>query len=674
VIKYKCILFCITYTLLLLKDASAQNNSVIQQVKDTNEVIRLLDSAGSYRFRMPDSSIFLAQKALFLARELSYVKGVCSALITVGEDYRLGGDFPQALESLFEALRISRDINNKELEASSLTFIGIAYAQLGESRQGLNYLFTSKMLFEKLALNVKDTLLARLHAYGLSNIGMAYTQMHMPDSALFFEESALALANNLPPPPFFTPKIPVGNIRNDEITPLEASILRELGNISIKLGNYNQALSYYRQVVRSDDLLNTSNAHYHIAEYFFGIKENIDSSLFYALRAYQTGRRSKQETAILDASNLLAKIYKIKDNPDSSIYYYELSMALKDSLFGSDKFHRLQALAFNEQQRQQQIIQDQENFRNKLRLYALLGIAVVFLLLTIIFYRNIRQKQKTNRALENTLKDLQSTQAQLIQSEKMASLGELTAGIAHEIQNPLNFVNNFSDVNRELIDELKSELAAGNVRSAMELTDDLKSNEEKINHHGKRADAIVKGMLQHSRASTGQKELTDINALADEYLRLAYHGLRAKDKSFNAKFESNLDKSIDKIDIVPQDLGRVLLNLINNAFYAVAEKKQQLDGNYEPTVSITTKQINYSLANDGSRIQIKVKDNGNGIPEKIANKIFQPFFTTKPTGQGTGLGLSLSHDIIKAHGGEIKVETKEGEGSEFIIQLPIQRS
>jgi C4-dicarboxylate-specific signal transduction histidine kinase len=259
---------------------------------------------------------------------------------------------------------------------------------------------------------------------------------------------------------------------------------------------------------------------------------------------------------------------------------------------------------------------------------------------------------------------LKSTQAQLIQSEKMASLGELTAGIAHEIQNPLNFVNNFSEVNAELIGEMKQELQAGNNEEAIAIANDLEQNLEKINHHGKRADAIVKGMLQHSQTSTGKKEPTDINNLVDEYLRLAYHGLRAKDKSFNAAFRMDFDKAIGSINIIPQDIGRVLLNLYNNAFYAVAEKKKQQTEGYDPIVIVSTKKVN-------EKVEIRVKDNGNGIPQKALDKIFQPFFTTKPTGEGTGLGLSLSYDIIKAHGGEIKVNTKQSDGIEFIIQLPV---
>jgi two-component system NtrC family sensor kinase len=279
----------------------------------------------------------------------------------------------------------------------------------------------------------------------------------------------------------------------------------------------------------------------------------------------------------------------------------------------------------------------------------------------------LEQKRKaieeTNIALQQSLEELKAAQAQLIQSEKMASLGELTAGIAHEIQNPLNFVNNFSDVSTELVDEMNEEIEKGNLEDAKQIAQDLKQNLEKINHHGKRAGDIVKGMLQHSRSSSGQKELTDINALADEYLRLAYHGLRAKDKTFNAAMKTDYDETIGLIKIIPQDIGRVVLNLITNAFYAVNERKKLQSDGYESVISVSTKK-------EKDKIEIKVKDNGTGIPQKVLDKIFQPFFTTKPTGQGTGLGLSLSYDIVKAHGGELKVETKENEGSEFIISLP----
>ena len=281
------------------------------------------------------------------------------------------------------------------------------------------------------------------------------------------------------------------------------------------------------------------------------------------------------------------------------------------------------------------------------------------------YWKNKKEEiaeQKDN--LEQTLAELKSAQAQLIQSEKMASLGELTAGIAHEIQNPLNFVNNFSDVNKELLEELKEEAGKGNINGVRSLANDLIDNEEKINHHGKRADSIVKGMLQHSRQTKSVMELTDLNALCDEYVKLSYHGLRARDKTFNADFKTDFDDNVRKTDIVRQDIGRCLLNIFNNAFYAVNEKQKIAGENYKPVVSIQTRKIN-------DKIEIKIEDNGNGVPQNILNKIFQPFFTTKPTGQGTGLGLSLAYDIItKEHNGTLTVESEEGKGSVFIIQLP----
>ncbi len=275
----------------------------------------------------------------------------------------------------------------------------------------------------------------------------------------------------------------------------------------------------------------------------------------------------------------------------------------------------------------------------------------------------MRQKDE----LEQTVEELKLTQTQLIQSEKMASLGELTAGIAHEIQNPLNFVNNFSEVSIELIDELTEEQSKANRDVALEaeLLDDLKQNLQKITHHGGRASSIVKGMLQHSRTSTGQREPADLNGLADEYLRLAYHGLRAKDKSFNAQLKTDFDSSLGEISMVPQDMGRVLLNLFTNAFYAVQKRqKQAADPGYQPTVSVRTR------CSNGEAI-IVVSDNGIGIPDDLKHKIFQPFFTTKPTGEGTGLGLSLAYDIVvKGHTGTLTVDSTEGQGTTFTITLP----
>jgi signal transduction histidine kinase len=378
----------------------------------------------------------------------------------------------------------------------------------------------------------------------------------------------------------------------------------------------------------------------------------------------------------------LAKSYELNNKPDSAYKYHRLALATYDSLYRNriKGLTGFQQLSFEQQQQLQQLEAQKTAAQNTYRIYGLLvGLGIIGLI-GFFLYRNNQQQRKANQRLqkqkqeteeqkhkaESALQELKSAQAQLIQSEKMASLGELTAGIAHEIQNPLNFVNNFSEVSTELVDELKGERSKVNGERDEELEtailNDLSQNLVKINHHGKRADAIVKGMLEHSRTTKGEKQVTDLNALADEYLRLSYHGLRAKDKDFNATIETDFDETIGKIEVVAQDIGRVLLNLYNNAFHAVNERRKSAGEGFKPIVQIQTKKVN-------SKVEVVVKDNGDGIPENVINKIFQPFFTTKPTGQGTGLGLSLSYDIIKAHGGEIKVQSKEGEGSTFIIQL-----
>ncbi len=443
--------------------------------------------------------------------------------------------------------------------------------------------------------------------------------------------------------------------------------------------NYNNAFYYAKEAISYSNnagvRIDRIAAAYGTLATIFEEKNQRDSALYYG-RLSLTTLNKKDPRLELYVASFLNDLYAKEGQIDSAYKYLTIASALKDSLFSEEKVKQVQNLEFNKTLRQKQLQQErreaQQVYQTRIKTYGFITGIFVLLLVAFMLYRNNQQKQNANAILQQknieidkqrakaeiALSELKATQAQLVQSEKMASLGELTAGIAHEIHNPLNFVNNFSEVNTELIEEMKKELQTDNKEEALLLADDIKENEQKINHHGKRADAIVKGMLEHSRASTGKKELTDINALADEHLRLAYHGLRAKDKDFNATIETSFDESIGKIEVIPQDIGRVLLNLFNNAFYAVTEKKKTptLKGeNYEPIVSVSTKRLN-------DKIEIRVKDNGVGIPQKAVDKIFQPFFTTKPIGQGTGLGLSLSYDIIKAHGGELRMETKEGKG------------
>ncbi len=454
-----------------------------------------------------------------------------------------------------------------------------------------------------------------------------------------------------------------------------AYIYAVMGDVYRRRSQDSLALPYYQKAL-AFAIKETNNsvaaaAYQSLINYYRDSKQ-ADSMLYYAKRnlAVISSLGAVTSSVVADmnvgkAYEDLANAYDLKNQTDSTNKYLKLALRVKDSLNNS-KVERLgdfQRLTLDQQIRLQELEKNRVAAENKRRLYLLVSGIITAAVIIALIYRNNRQKQKANKNLENTLIELKSTQAQLVQSEKMASLGELTAGIAHEIQNPLNFVNNFSEVSSELIDEMNEELKRGDVEEAKAIGKDIKQNLEKINHHGRRADGIVKGMLQHSRTSSGQKEPTDINALADEYLRLAYHGLRAKDKSFNATLETHYDKTIGNINIVPQDIGRVIFNLITNAFYAVGEKKRQIMEGYDPTVSVATKKF-------GDTIEIRVQDNGGGIPQNIVDKIFQPFFTTKPTGQGTGLGLSLAYDIVKAHGGELKVKSTEGKETEFIIELP----
>jgi signal transduction histidine kinase len=399
---------------------------------------------------------------------------------------------------------------------------------------------------------------------------------------------------------------------------------------------------------------------------YYQLLDNPRTAITYLQAAYNKSITENANVLQLKYLKELAAFYE-KQQPGLAMRYIGRYFELNNSIEKDNQKFKVAQYEIDQKELEQdqrinalkreRVIQQTKISQRTTITWVSLSAAVLIAVSMLFLYRQFNFNRKM-------LLSLRKTQRQLIISEKMASLGELTAGIAHEIQNPLNFVNNFSEVNTELVEDLQNELKSGNIEEAIAISDNVKENEQKINHHGKRADAIVKGMLQHSRAGAGVKEPTDINKLADEYLRLSYHGMRAKDKSFNADFKTDFDETIGKINLVPQDIGRVLLNLFNNAFYAVDEKaKQKIEG-YGQMVAVTTKKIGHIL-------ELTVTDNGNGIPQNIVDKIFQPFFTTKPSGQGTGLGLSLSYDIIKAHGGEIKVETSEGKGSTFIISLSL---
>ncbi len=619
---------------------------------DTSRIKAQIALCLLYRLGNTDSSLIYGEQAFQSAQQINYLSGQILALSFMCIVTEQQGNLPKSLELGFKALQLAEEHHLESLAGGALDGIGEAYIILKDYPKALTYLRTYISIVEP----TNDEGLA----YAFFDMGVAFDGMNQFDSANLYEEKAIKTFQKY----------------NRE----EPLVYQTLGDVAVKSGKPGEALNFYQkslQIALKNNERRASATAYNKIAAFYKKQNQPDSAIDYAGKGLEESKLISQKKTILDAAALLSELYEQKDTKES-LRYLKVADAYKDTLFGAANIEAIQTLVAQEEEHQKEIAVAKISYQNKMKQYALFaGLGILFLI-AIILYRNNRQKQKANIFLqqqkeeidiqknraEKTLNELKLTQSQLIQSEKMASLGELTAGIAHEIQNPLNFVNNFSEVSNELIDEINEAIEKGDSEEVKIILNDVRQNLEKINHHGKRADAIVKGMLQHSRTSTGIKEPTDINALCDEYLRLSYHGLRAKDKSFNADFKTDFDNSIGKINIVPQDIGRVLLNLINNAFYAVNERQKITKEKYQPTVFLSSKKT-------GDKVILTVKDNGNGIPKKIVDKIFQPFFTTKPTGEGTGLGLSLSYDIIKAHGGEIKVESKEAEGTEFIILLPI---
>ena len=595
-----------------------------------------------------------------------------------GQLCRSTDKYNEALYCFLEAVKIAELMRDKSNTAWAYQEVAGVYLKLGNSKELLRNYKIALILFSELNSN-SDVALCYL------GIGDDYYNKGNYDSAEYYLTKGLLSV-------YKPSSNKISSFTPDEV---KGFLLLDIGKV------YEMKAAMENNKENANELYHESEKNYLEARL---VGEGDRSSTLLQDVYLGLGSLYLRKNKLSDSKRYLDKAFQIFKERESKKDLKEvyLKYSIYDSAIGNYKKayedHKMYMQYFEEIQQDSSIrkaaqIQDQFEYDKKEALakaeqekkdaeakriknqqyfvIAALGIVVLaVVIIAAIQYRSNKHKQRANALLqqqkekvETTLLELKSTQAQLIQSEKMASLGELTAGIAHEIQNPLNFVNNFSDVNKELLAEMKDEMDKGNLDDARSIANDVIENEEKINHHGKRADGIVKGMLQHSRTSSGQKESMDVNALADEYLRLAYHGLRAKDKSFNAEIKSDLDPSIGKINIVPQEIGRVLLNLINNAFYAVNEKAKLGTPNYEPRVIVSTKKL------DG-KVVITVKDNGNGISSKVLDKIFQPFFTTKPAGQGTGLGLSLAYDIIRAHGGDIKVETKEGEGSEFTIYLP----
>ena len=669
-------IFLLLFFVLTVRSAFSQQNDVdsLKQIfhNTGNDSIRFalaIQIGEWYFYKNTDSALVYIQKGTALAEQRNSALWLAHARIAMVGYLFTVNDFVASLNLSIQNIDDYSSYHDPYLLACSIFFMTAIYGGNGYPEKAifsqqraiamLDTLHYINSLHHIHFFNSKEKLLVGIYM----NRGSDYLILQKMDSALWFAKKAYEINMK-------------GQTGWNYPANVLAAIYQNIGQADTALVFYKIAASMAMKEAILKDVVDSYNS---IAG-LYKERGQTDSAIAYSRKAIALERQTIYRGA-LDAALFLSEMYESQHDSDSALYYYKYAMGTKDSLSSLTQVQQVQSIAFREEikereQRQQAVLQQTE-YRNRIKVFIILIILLALSSIALILWRNNRNKQKANALLqrknteiEQTLAQLKSTQAQLIHSEKMASLGELTAGIAHEIQNPLNFVNNFSEVNNELIDEMNNENDIAQIKT---IAKDIRENNEKINHHGKRADAIVKNMLQHSKGTSSQKELTDINKLADEYLRLSYHGFRAKDKSFNVTITTNFDETLKKINIVPQDIGRVLLNLYNNAFYAVAEKKKQQGENYQPTVLITTKKL-------AGKLEIDVKDNGNGIPKIIVDKIFQPFFTTKPTGQGTGLGLSLAYDIVKTNGGEINVETREArpddpvgreEGTKFIILLPV---
>ncbi len=676
------------------------------QKPDTNKALTYVRLSEQYINIGDTVNIFLyADSAISLANKLSFDRVVASASENRAYGFFIINKFDSAKNNILTSLAIRTRINNKRGIGQSYSSLGEYYRNVDSLPEALECKLKSLQIFDEIGdkkgmAALRDAISQVYKYQGKDSEALVYArlaaQMQQETGDIYTAANSKELMGDIE----FDRQHYESALQNfrEAIQMVDAAGISYGGEIYMRIGDvyqkqgemeflrgsrktgfqkYTQALIMYDSTKKSFTRINygawATGLGIHYAKIYIQFKQYGKARKLLE-EFIKHPQNNIDETDLEDAYAGLSEIDSADGNFKNAFLEYKIYFRMRDSvsnLRNNIKLYQVEMQHdFDVRDAEAKLSQEKKDAearesKNKKDLAIfVLAVAILFVLvIALVQMRNNKVKKKTNQLLETALTDLKSTQTQLIQSEKLASLGELTAGIAHEIQNPLNFVVNFSEVNKELLVEMNDEIKKGNYDEVKVIVINLSDNEGKISYHGKRADSIVKGMLQHSQSTTGKREPTEINALADEYLRLAYHGHRAKDKSFNAMMQTNYDASLGRIPIVPQDIGRVLLNLYNNAFYAVNERKKGAGVGYEPTVTVST------LKTD-SKMEIRVWDNGNGIPARVKEKIFQPFFTTKPTGQGTGLGLSLSYDIVKAHGGEIKMDTKEGEFTEFVIQIP----
>lgn len=665
--------------------------------KDTVYINTLNEIAFLYADRLPDSALLLLEGLSEQSKAINFEKGEINSYKILGNAWQTKGNFDKALQFYTLALNIAEEKEERKALPSILGNIGLVYLNQGNYALALQKFYASlaaaEAVNDKLVIRSSFNNIGTIHFYQgkMEEAEKAYQKTLQISSDISDTSGMITAYNNIaevnleqnnPTKALQQLSMALQLASKKNMPDMLVAINNTLGDTYLRVDSLEKSSSFFNTALTLAKKIDNARA---TCKALLGLarvetKQGLlPSALLNGKEALQKAEEMGQAQLLRDANEVVANIYEKMGMGNDALPFYKQYKIYADSLVSIESERAAAnykaAYEFSKKELEFQRKALQQRWLIFSALAALFSLLVILWIISrsrkrlSLTYKDLQQKngiiEGQKIKAEETLSQLKAAQSQLIQSEKMASLGELTAGIAHEIQNPLNFVNNFSEVSTELVDEMNEEIEEGNIPEAQQIAKDLKQNLEKINQHGKRAGEIVKGMLLHSRSSTGQKEPTDINALTDEYLRLAYHGLRAKEKTFNAALKTEYDESIGNISVIPQDIGRVILNLITNAFYAVADKKKLGIDEFDPTVWVSTKKI-------GNKVLITVKDNGAGIPKKVLDKIFQPFFTTKPTGQGTGLGLSMSFDIInKAHAGKIDVTTEEGVGSTFTIVLPI---
>ena len=630
------------------KSIDQWKDKLSKATSDTTRINILQHLNFDYETENPDSSIHYGLMALELCRSTHNLKEESRTLNGLSSVYSQQGNFAEALDLLFRGRQLAEQTGHSFEVARSYRRTGSVYWYLEDYKKAVQNGLIALELDEK-ASNRSSVVVDRML------LASAYESWNILDSGLYYGQLALK--------------------DSQYIVNILESVFNSLGSIYFKKDDYLSALHYYRQGLAHAKTYGDFRVG---AQIMLGMSMTFDkmgqpdSALRYALLAFSYSQKVFYKRGIMLTGRFLSELYDSSE-PSTALKYLRISTTARDSLYGADNTQTIQSLVAREENRRRESEAAAASYRGRVRLYALLAGAAVLLIIAFILYRNNNRQKKVNlllrnqkQELEKTVSLLKTTQSQLIQSEKMASLGQLTAGIAHEIQNPLNFVNNFSELNEELIDEATQNLHSGNLTSAQTILNDLRQNLRKIGDHGKRADAIVKSMLQHSRSGSGKIEMVNLNDLVTRYLSLSRHSLAASDHGFIPVIHTEMDDRIGGLSLVPEDIGRVLVNLFENGFQALRNRYQASGPGYEPTLTVKTRKL-------GDQVEIKVEDNGEGISPSIINKIFQPFFTTRPPGQGTGLGLSLSYDIIsKGYHGELKVESTPGQGSVFTILLPDQ--